>query len=145
MKIGEERKGLKHGMEAAEESGSGEDIPNALGETRGDAEREARMTLRMYEILTRVAVLPGEPVKGVIDGGGVVEERGASKKEPLPKFPSLPFIGAGEEPNGGGDAGEGGPPLEVPGGLIRFSFCRLERDQAFLDLNLQAGRLSEAW
>lgn len=35
--MGEERKGLKQGMEDAEESGSGEDMPNAFGETRGEA------------------------------------------------------------------------------------------------------------
>ena len=64
-------------------------------------------------------------MKGVIEGGGVVDDLGgASKKLPLPRMP-LPFMGAGEEPNGGGEAGEGGP-LEVPGGLILFSFCRLE-------------------
>lgn len=56
--------------------------------------------------------------------GGVAEDRGGVAKNEPP-----PFMGAGEDPNGGGDAGEGGP-LPEPGGLIRFSFCRLERDQA---------------
>ena len=28
----------------------------------------------------------------------------------------------GDDVKGGGDAGEGGPPLEHPGGLILFSF-----------------------
>ena len=39
-------------------------------------------------------------------------------------------LSPGEGANGGGEAGELGPPLEHPGGLIRFSFWRLERDQA---------------
>ena len=59
------------------------------------------------------AFLPGEPENGVKDVGGVVEPPGCAPKKP-----------PGEAMEGG-EAGEDGPPLEVFGGLMRFSFCRL--------------------
>ena len=57
--------------------------------------------------------LPGEPEYGVKDVGGVVEPPGCAPKKP-----------PGEAMEGG-EAGDEGPPLEVFGGLMRFSFCRL--------------------
>ncbi len=59
-------------------------------------------------------MLPGDPEKGVSDVGGVVDPPGWAPKKPAPG-----------EAIDGGDAGEEGPPLEVFGGLMRFSFCRL--------------------
>lgn len=71
---------------------------------------------------------PGDPVKGVLEFGGVAEDLGGvAKKFPPPAPPALPF---GELPKGGGEAGDGGPPLEELGGFILFSFCRLKFDQA---------------
>ena len=57
--------------------------------------------------------VPGEPEKGVRDVGGVVA---------LPGWPPKNPPGEAME---GGEAGDEGPPLEVFGGLMRFSFCRL--------------------
>ena len=57
--------------------------------------------------------VPGEPENGVRDVGGVVALPGCPPKNP-----------PGEAIEGG-EAGEDGPPLEVFGGLMRFSFCRL--------------------
>ena len=57
--------------------------------------------------------MPGEPENGVRDVGGVVALPGCPPKNP-----------PGEAIEGG-EAGEDGPPLEVFGGLMRFSFCRL--------------------
>ena len=57
--------------------------------------------------------IPGEPENGVRDVGGVVALPGCPPKNP-----------PGEAIEGG-EAGEDGPPLEVFGGLMRFSFCRL--------------------
>ena len=54
--------------------------------------------------------LPGVPKYGV---GGVVEPPGCAPKKP-----------PGEAMEGG-EAGDAGPPLEVNGGLICFSFCLL--------------------
>ena len=66
----------------------------------------------------------------MVEFGGVTEDLGGvAKKLPPPPGPPPPE-GPGESPNGGGEAGDGGPPLDVPGGLIRFSFCRLEPGQA---------------
>ncbi len=76
----------------------------------------------MYIILT---YLPGEPGKTWLIGGGDPDLGGV----PAKKFGG-PLIVGGDDVNGGGDAGDGGPPLEHPGGLMRFSFWRLERDQA---------------
>lgn len=47
--------------------------------------------------------------------GGVIDDLGGVAK-------NAPPVGVADGENGGGDAGDGGPPLEVPGGLIRFSF-----------------------
>ena len=58
------------------------------------------------------------------DVGGVIEDLGGD----APLAP--PPVAGGDVPKGGGEAGEGGPPEEVPGGLIRFSFCLLELGQA---------------
>ena len=58
--------------------------------------------------------IPGDPEKGVKDLGGVF----APPPGWAPKNPP-------GEAMGGGEAGEEGPPLDVLGGLIRFSFCRL--------------------
>ena len=55
-------------------------------------------------------ILPGVPKYGV---GGVVEPPGCAPKKP-----------PGEAMEGG-EAGDAGPPLEVNGGLICFSFCLL--------------------
>ena len=60
--------------------------------------------------------------------GGVPVDLGEfSEKRPGGRDP-IPI--PGEVTNGGGEAGDEGPPLEVLGGLMRFSFWRLERDQA---------------
>ncbi len=61
-------------------------------------------------------MLPGDPLKDV---GGVMADLGGVPKVGMP----FPFP-VGEDPKGGGEAGEAGPPLEEPGpgGLIRFSF-----------------------
>ncbi len=56
--------------------------------------------------------LPGDPEKGV--SGGV--------EDPGSWLGNRPPDGEDIE---GGEAGEDGPPLEVPGGFMRFSFCRL--------------------
>ena len=60
-----------------------------------------------------ILYIPGEPENGVRDVGGVVALPGCPPKKP-----------PGEAIEGG-EAGEDGPPLEVFGGLMRFSFCRL--------------------
>ena len=56
--------------------------------------------------------VPGDPENGVKDVGGVA-------------VTSLPPKNPPGEAIEGGDAGDDGPPLEVLGGLMRFSFCRL--------------------
>ena len=57
-------------------------------------------------------IVPGDPEKGVKDVGGVAVTSRPPKNPP-------------GEAIDGGEAGDDGPPLEVLGGLMRFSFCRL--------------------
>ena len=107
-------------------NGSGEDRA-AVGDTLGET-RKITLQLKTFFVCVNHVQIPGESEKGV--AGGVPVDLG----DPAPTGFGKPKIPDprpdGEGGKGGGEAGDAGPPLELPGGLIRFSFWRLERDQA---------------
>jgi hypothetical protein len=78
--------------------------------------------------------VPGDPVNGVAELVGVSdlgEEANIAAAAAAAVADDIPGIpGGGVGAKGGGDSGLGGPPLDGFGGLMRFSFWRLEREVA---------------
>jgi hypothetical protein len=67
----------------------------------------------------------------------LVEAGGVASMDPSMGVPNIRLGDPRYWVRGGGDTGELGPPLEEPaGGLMRFSFCRLEKHRENLFLSI---------